>query len=100
MYYDFAKRPSGSITIFALTGYTKHWEILRDNGYKVFAYNEEGKEIEALIDTNIKDVEPEYLNSLKLSIYKFSVYLRGKGESGNVEILKHSRINFINGRNL
>ena len=24
MYYDFLKRPSGSITIFALTGYTYH----------------------------------------------------------------------------
>ncbi len=96
MYYDFSRRPSGSITIYALTGYTDHWIVLRDNGYKVFAYNEEGEKIDAWIDTNIKDVKPVYLNSLKLSIYKFSVYLRGKGESGNVEILRHSRINFVN----
>lgn len=97
MNYDFFKRPSGSITIFALTGYTDHWTVLRDNGYIVKAYGETGAEIEPWIDTNIKDIEPTYLNSLGLSIYSFSVYLRGKGESGNVTILKHSRGNFSNG---
>ena len=97
MYYDYFKRPSGSITIFALTGYTKNWTVLRDNGYIVIAYDETGAEIDPWIDTDIKDVEPTYLNSLGLSIYEFSVYLRGKGESGNVTILKHSRSNFSNG---
>lgn len=91
------KRPSGSITIFALTGYTKNWTVLRDNGYIVEAYDETGTETEPWIDTDIENVEPTHLNSLELSIYEFSVYLRGKGESGNVTILKHSRSNFANG---
>ena len=97
MFYDYYKRPSGSITIFALTGYTKNWTVLRDNGYIVKAYDETEEEIAPWIDTDIKDVEATYLNSLGLSIYSFSVYLRGKGESGNIEILRHSRTNFANG---
>ena len=97
MYYDYFKRPSGSITIFALTGYTKNWTVLRDNGYIVRAFDDTGAEIEPWIDTEIENVEPTHLNSLGLSIYSFSVYLRGKGESGNVEILRHSRTNFANG---
>ena len=97
MYYDYFKRPSGSITIFALTGYTKNWTVLRDNGYIVKAYDETATETEPWIDTDIENVEPTHLNSLGLSIYEFSVYLRGKGESGNVTILKYSRSNFANG---
>lgn len=97
MFYDYFKRPSGSITIFALTGYTDNWTVLRDNGYIVKAYDREGIETEPWIDTDIKNTESTYLNSLDLSIYKFSVYLRGKGESRNIEILRHSRANFSNG---
>lgn len=97
MYYDYLKRPSGSITIFALTGYTRDWTVLRDNGYIINAYDETGAETEPWLDTNIKDVEPTYLNSLGLSKYKFSVYLRGKSESGNITILKHSRGNYVDG---
>lgn len=97
MYYDYLKRPSGSITIFALTGYTDHWNVLRDNGYIVTAYDETGTETQPWIDTDIENVEPTYINSLGLSIYECSVYLRGKGESGNLTILKHSRSNFSNG---
>ena len=97
MFYDYFKRPSGSITIFALTGYTDHWTVLRDNGYIVTAYDETGTETQPWIDTDIENVEPTYINSLGLSIYECSVYLRGKGESGNVTILKHSRSNFSNG---
>jgi hypothetical protein len=65
MYYDFARRPSGSITIYALTGYTKNWIILRDNGYIVKAYNENGEKIEAWINTDIKDIKAKNLNKLK-----------------------------------
>lgn len=35
MYYDFIKRPSGSITIYALTGYTDHRTI---NFYNILVY--------------------------------------------------------------
>lgn len=31
MYYDFFKRPSGSLVNYAITGYTKSWITLRDN---------------------------------------------------------------------
>lgn len=96
MYYDFARRPSGSITIYALTGYTKNWIILRDNGYIVKAYSEDGNEITPWIETNIKrKVNPRTLNKLHLSIYCVSVYMRGTNHSGNVNILKHSRNNFL-----
>ena len=64
MYYDFARRPSGSITIYALTGYTNNWIILRDNGYIIKAYDENGNETEKWINTEIKEVKPDTLNSL------------------------------------
>ena len=78
MYYDFIKRPSGSITIYALTGYTDHWKIIRDNGYQVLAYDENGIEIEPWLNTDIEEIEPKFLNSLGLSKYKTSVYLKGQ----------------------
>ncbi len=96
MYCDFARRPSGSITIYALTGYTKSWITLRDNGYIVNAYNEKGEEIEKWIDTDIKNVKPKKLNALGLSIYSVSVHIRGTSHIyGDVNILKHSRQNFL-----
>ena len=96
MYYDFARRPSGSITIYALTGYTKSWITLRDNGYIVNAYDENGNETNQWISTEIKDVQPSTLNSYHLSIYGITIGIRGKCNSGNTEILKHSRQNFVN----
>ena len=96
MYYDFARRPSGSITIYALTGYTKGWTTLRDNGYIVKAYDENGVEISQWINTDINDIEPTTLNKLNLSIYKITIGIKGKNNSGNIEILEHSRQNFIN----
>lgn len=96
MYYDFARRPSGSITIYALTGYTRKWEIVRNNGYIVKAYNENGEEIEKWIDTDIEEVNPTTLNALGLNIYSVSVYVRGGSHIyGDVAILKHSRKNFL-----
>lgn len=96
MYYDFFKRPSSSITIFALTGYTKSWNIIRDNGYKIQAFDEKGKECETWLNTNIKEVEPTYLNSLGLSKFNCSLQIRNKGRKKNIEILRHSRLNYIN----
>lgn len=96
MYYDFAKRPSGSITIYGLTGYTKNWVILRDNGYIVKAYDENGNEIEKWITTDIKEIESKTLNDLHLSSNGITIGARGIEKSGNIEILKHSRQNFIN----
>lgn len=96
MYYDFARRPSGSITIFGLTGHATGWITLRDNGYIVKAFDENGNEMAKWIDTDIKNVEPKTLNSLHLSIYGITIAFRGKHRSGSIEILKHSRQNFIN----
>lgn len=96
MFYDYARKPSGSITIFALTGYTNNWTILRDNGYVVIAYNENGNKIEEWVNTDIKNVEPKVLNSLKLSKYGITIGIRGIHHSGNTQILKHSRQNFLN----
>ena len=96
MYYDFARRPSGSITIYALTGYTKGWTILRDNGYIVKAYDENGDETNQWIDTKIKEINPITLNRFHLSIYGITIGIRGKCNSGNTEILKHSRQNYVN----
>ena len=78
MYYDFIQRPSGSITIYALTGYTDHWKVVRNKGYQILAYDENGLEINTWINTDIKVIEPKFLNSLGLSKYKTSVYLKGQ----------------------
>ena len=96
MYYDFLQRPSGSITIYALTGYTDHWKIIRNNGYQIIAYGENGLKIEPWIKTDIKAIEPKFLNSLGLSKYKTLIYLNGKKQNTNIEILEHSRQNFLN----
>ena len=96
MYYDFIQRPSGSITIYALTGYTDHWKIIRNNGYQIIAYDENGLKIEPWINTNVKAIEPKFLNSLCFCKYKVSVYLNGIKRNINVEILEHSIQNFLN----
>lgn len=62
MCYDFIQRPSGSITIYALTGDTDHWKIIRNNGYQIIAYDENGLKIEPWINTNVKAIEPKFLN--------------------------------------
>ena len=96
MYYDFIQRPSGSIIIYALTGYTDHWKIIRNNGYQIIAYDENGLKIEPWINTDIKAIEPKFLNCLGLSKYKISVYLNGAKKDINIKILEHSRQNFLN----
>lgn len=96
MYYDFIKRPSGSIAIYALTGYTKGWDILMDNGYQVQAYNENGGKCEVWLDTDVKEIESVYLNSLGLSKFNCTVQFGRKRKNGNTEILWHSRNNYVN----
>ena len=96
MYYDFIQRPSGSITIYALTGYTNHWKTIKNNGYKILAYDENGLKTNPWIKTDIKAIEPKFLNSLGLSKYKTLIYLNGKKQNTNIEILEHSRQNFLN----
>ena len=89
MYYNYYKRPS-SIAMYAISGYTDHW-IETDKGYEVEAYDEKGDKTETWINTDIKDVEPEYLNSLKLNIYSLR-----KDSCRNLAILEHSIENFLN----
>lgn len=96
MYYDFIQRPSGSITIYALTGYTNHWKTIKNNGYKILAYDENGLKTNPWIKTDIKAIEPKFLNSLGFSKYKTSIYLNGKKQNTNIEILEYSRQNFLN----
>ena len=96
MYYDFAKRPSANLVAYALTGYTPSWIILRDNGYIVKAYDEEGQEMqEPWIDTNIEEVTPSNLDKLELKNYSISLHIRGRGTVGNEGILGLSRYHFV-----
>ena len=100
MYQDFAKRPSGSLVSYALTGYTPSWIILRDNGYIVKAYDETGQEMqEPWLNTNIEEVTPSNLYKLGLKNFEISLGIRGVGSSrnSNKEILELSRHHFVNG---
>ena len=100
MYYDFAQRPSGSLVSYALTGYTQYWITLRDNGYIVKAYDEEGQEMQQeWLNTDIKEVTPSNLGKLGLKNFEISLGIRGINSSGNSnkEILELSRHHFVNG---
>lgn len=100
MYYDFFKRPSGSLVNYAITGYTRSWITLRDNGYIVKAYDETGQEMQQpWLDTNIGEVTPSNLSKLGLKNFEISLGIRGINSSGNSnkEILELSRHHFING---
>ena len=94
MYYDFLKRPSGSITIYALTGYTHHFKILRDNGHIVKAFDERGNEIRPWINTtDLENVTSINLNALKFNKYNCSVSLNGRLSN---TLLEYSRQNYLN----
>ncbi len=98
MYQDFAKRPSCSLVNYALTGYTQYWITLRDNGYIVKAYDEEGQETQQeWLNTNIEEVTPSNLYKLGLKNFEISLGIRGIGSSrnSNNEILKLSRYHYI-----
>lgn len=95
MYYDFIQKPSGSITIYALTGYTHHFKILRDNGHIVKAFDEHGNEIRPWINTtDLENVAPINLNALKFNKYNCSVSLNGR--LSNTLLEEHSRQNYLN----
>lgn len=99
MYYDFAKRPSTNLVIYALTGYTKSWLTLKDNGYIVKSYDVEGQEMqEPWLNTDIEEVTPSDLQKLGLQNFEISLGIRGIGSSGNSnkEILELSRYHFCN----
>ena len=100
MYQDFVQRPSGSLVAYGLTGNTRSWITLRDNGYIVKAYDEEGQEMqEPWLNTNIEEVTPSNLYKLGLKNFEISLGIRGVGSSGNSnkEILELSRHHFVNG---
>lgn len=99
MYQDFVQRPSGSLVAYALTGYTKSWITLRDNGYIVKAYDEMGQEMQQpWINTDIGKVTPSNLYKLGLRNFEISLGIREIGSSGNSnkEILNLSRYHFCN----
>lgn len=99
MYYDFAQRPSGSLVAYGLTGNTRSWITLRNNGYIVKAYDEEGQEMqEPWLNTNIEEVTPSNLYKLGLENFEISLGIRGVGSSrnSNKEILELSRHHFVN----
>ncbi len=100
MYYDFTKRPNNNLAQYAITGVSFGWKILRDNGYIVKAYNEEGQEMQQpWLNTNIEEVTPSNLYKLGLKKFEISLGIRGVGSSGNSnkEILELSRHHFVNG---
>ena len=98
MYVDFSRRPE-NITMAALTGHVSRWIIVRDNGYQVKAYDEEGKEIFPFISTDIQEVEPTNLLSICNSKYVCSIEIKGRKDALGCyeELLEHSRENYLNG---
>jgi hypothetical protein len=98
MFCDFAKRPNGSITIYALTGYCKDWIILRDNGYIVEAYNEQGEEMQEWIKTDIEEIATPNLSEYDFKNYSVSLSISGIGNSGrsNSQIIELSRYHYMN----
>ncbi|MDR0978538.1 MAG: hypothetical protein LBL91_01115 [Lachnospiraceae bacterium] len=92
MYQDFSRRPKGSITIAALSGFKYcGWDILRDNGFKVLAYDEQGNEIPEFIDTNVEDEGCRGLLSFGFRNFTGGVRIGGGGGSGESNILYLSK---------
>jgi len=99
IYYDYAKRPKGSIVIAAMSdGRYCDWIVTRDNGYIVEAYNEQGEKIEEFINTNIDEAPCENLLKYGFKNYSFSLNIKGYGNSGrsNDAILELSRKHYVN----
>lgn len=64
LFYDLLKRPAANLAMYAISGYTPSWIILRDNGYVVEAFDEEGKMTTSWIDTNIPDVAVDNISNV------------------------------------
>lgn len=98
MFYELLKRPSVNFSMYAMTGYTPSWIIIKDNGYVVNAYNEYGEDTEQWINTDIEEVSTENISKLKLRGYIVTLRIRGVGNSKrcNETILELSRYHYIN----
>lgn len=98
MFYDLIKRPSSNLVMYAMTGYTPSWIILRNNGYVIEAYDEEGKITDKWINTDIEEVSTEIISKLNLKSYIVIVKIRGVGNSrrSNRVIVELSRYHYIN----
>ncbi len=96
MYYDFIKRPSANLVAYRITGYTPSWIVLKDNGYIVKAYNEDGQEIEKWLDTDIETTSIPALDGV--SKYGVSISIRGveSNSRNNTTILELSRYHYLN----
>lgn len=96
MYYDFLKRPKIPISLFAITGVCRDWIVTRDNGYVVKAFDEEGKQIQEWINTNIKMIPTPTLNKYGFKKYSVSLSIRGCNRNTNNSILELSRYHYAN----
>lgn len=94
MYYDFAKRPKSAL-MAAIPGYSKGWEIIRDNGYIVKAYDAGEKEIDEWLNTNIEEVPTPNLSNYSFKNYSFLASL-GSSRRSNEKILQLSRYYYLN----
>lgn len=97
MYYDYSKRPKIPISLYAITGVCRDWIVTRDNGYVVKAFDEEGKQIQEWINTNIKEIPTPNLNKYGFRKYDVSLSIRGCNRNTNNFILELSRKHFVDG---
>ena len=97
LYYDLVKRPAANFTMYAISGYTPSWIILRDNGYVVEAFDEEGKMTTSWIDTNIPDVAVDNISKQNLRSYIVTLYVKGTGSAkrSNRIIVELSRFYYL-----
>lgn len=97
LYYDLVKRPAANFTMYAISGYTPAWIILRDNGYAVEAFDEEGKMTAPWIDTNIPDVSVDNISKLNLRNYIVTLSIKGTGNArrSNHIIVELSRFYYL-----
>jgi hypothetical protein len=96
MYCDFAKRPRGSITIAAMTNFASGWDIIRDNGFVVRAFDAEGNEIPEFIHTDIQEVNCDRLVDLRVQTYKAHISIGNSGGRHYDDLLRYSRHYFVN----
>lgn len=81
LFYDLIKRPAANFAMYAISGYTPSWITIRDNGYVVEAFDEEGKMTTPFIDTDIPDVATENISKLNLRSYIVTLYVKGTGNA-------------------
>lgn len=94
MYYDYVARPKASIAAYFLTGNSNGWQVIKDNGYVVTAYNESGIETTTWLSTDIADTLPPHLD---LKPYSIDIRIKGSSKRCNETILELSKQNYISG---